>query len=395
MHPRRHGARVARHLGGIAPGGVDRNRPGPGCEHARRDVVPGRLDVPGDVGDPVLDPATVLVRVGADEPDLDEPGAGRGRDGAPTGPALRHGVHAVRDDGQAETQVVPGHPGRGGVPDLRRRVDGERRLHDGLLDRVDPQVHGTEVAREEAGERRLAGTGQPAEDDEQGRGGTCGSIASWATTCTATEHGRGRRGPPEPADRGARRRHRHDRVRPGARRSGRFYLGFQPRDFFDDPAESDPVDLAAEAEAFAEWALLVGAVDVEANTCGGARRGACRRARGHLRRGDGGTTDPAGRATDPRGPRRRRRPALTSDGGLDLGHGGRDELVEQGLVEHRGTQGHHHDGDVPDGGRGLVVWLCTSPPTPASLTYPAVCSPTCGTDAARDVLRHGRGVAVR
>ena len=45
---------------------------------------------------------------------------------------------------------------------------------------------------------------------------------------------------------------------------GRFYLGFQPRDYFDDPAESDPVDLAAEAEAFAEWALLVGAVDVEA-----------------------------------------------------------------------------------------------------------------------------------
>ncbi|WP_426593278.1 hypothetical protein ACPPVS_16295 [Cellulomonas sp. McL0617] len=45
---------------------------------------------------------------------------------------------------------------------------------------------------------------------------------------------------------------------------GRFYLGFQPRDFFDDPAESAPVDLAAEAEAFAEWALLVGAVDVEA-----------------------------------------------------------------------------------------------------------------------------------
>ena len=45
---------------------------------------------------------------------------------------------------------------------------------------------------------------------------------------------------------------------------GRFYLGFQPRDYFDDPAESDPVDLDAEAEAFAEWALLVGAVDVEA-----------------------------------------------------------------------------------------------------------------------------------
>ncbi len=45
---------------------------------------------------------------------------------------------------------------------------------------------------------------------------------------------------------------------------GRFYLGFQPRDYFDDPFESAPVDLAAESEAFAEWALLVGAVDVEA-----------------------------------------------------------------------------------------------------------------------------------
>ena len=94
----------------------------------------------------------------------------------------------------------------------------------------------------------------------------CGSIASWAATCTATVHGAAT--PTvhaEPAHRGARRRHRDRRVR--ARRPpglGRFYLGFQPRDFFDDPAESEPVDLAAEAEAFAEWALLVGAVDVEA-----------------------------------------------------------------------------------------------------------------------------------
>jgi hypothetical protein len=52
--------------------------------------------------------------------------------------------------------------------------------------------------------------------------------------------------------------------RPAPQGLGRFYLGFQPRDFFDDPAESAPVDLAAESEAFAEWALLVGAVDVEA-----------------------------------------------------------------------------------------------------------------------------------
>ena len=52
--------------------------------------------------------------------------------------------------------------------------------------------------------------------------------------------------------------------RPAPDGLGRFYLGFQPRDFFDDPDESAPVDLPAEAEAFAEWALLVDAVDVEA-----------------------------------------------------------------------------------------------------------------------------------
>ncbi|MEZ0447129.1 hypothetical protein [Cellulomonas sp. ICMP 17802] len=54
------------------------------------------------------------------------------------------------------------------------------------------------------------------------------------------------------------------RYQPAPEGLGRFYLGFQPRDFFDDPAESEPVDLGAEAEAFAGWALLVGAVDVEA-----------------------------------------------------------------------------------------------------------------------------------
>ncbi|WP_448630490.1 hypothetical protein [Cellulomonas soli] len=52
--------------------------------------------------------------------------------------------------------------------------------------------------------------------------------------------------------------------RPAPEGLGRFYLGFQPRDYLDDPAESEPVDLDAESEAFAEWALLVGAVDVEA-----------------------------------------------------------------------------------------------------------------------------------
>ena len=34
---------------------------------------------------------------------------------------------------------------------------------------------------------------------------------------------------------------------------GRFYLGYEPRVYFDEPDAGEPVDTAAEAEAFARW----------------------------------------------------------------------------------------------------------------------------------------------
>ncbi|POH71687.1 TY-Chap domain-containing protein [Arthrobacter glacialis] len=45
--------------------------------------------------------------------------------------------------------------------------------------------------------------------------------------------------------------------RPVAGSSGRFFLGFQPRDYFEDPAASDPVDLQAESFGFSQWASSV------------------------------------------------------------------------------------------------------------------------------------------
>ena len=45
--------------------------------------------------------------------------------------------------------------------------------------------------------------------------------------------------------------------RPSECATGRFYLGFQPRDYFEDPTASDPVDLRAEAECFSVWASTV------------------------------------------------------------------------------------------------------------------------------------------
>lgn len=45
--------------------------------------------------------------------------------------------------------------------------------------------------------------------------------------------------------------------RPVAGSSGRFYLGFQPRDYFEDPTTSDPVDLQAESSGLSQWASVV------------------------------------------------------------------------------------------------------------------------------------------
>jgi hypothetical protein len=45
--------------------------------------------------------------------------------------------------------------------------------------------------------------------------------------------------------------------RPAPPGLGRFYLGVQPRDYFEDPDASRPVDVPAEVEAFRQWARQV------------------------------------------------------------------------------------------------------------------------------------------
>lgn len=45
--------------------------------------------------------------------------------------------------------------------------------------------------------------------------------------------------------------------RPVAGSSGRFYLGVQPRDYFEDLTTSDPVDLQLESSEFSQWASAV------------------------------------------------------------------------------------------------------------------------------------------
>ena len=44
---------------------------------------------------------------------------------------------------------------------------------------------------------------------------------------------------------------------------GRFFLGYEPRFYFDEPGAGDPVDTSAEAEGFARWVRDAGGTDVE------------------------------------------------------------------------------------------------------------------------------------
>lgn len=46
---------------------------------------------------------------------------------------------------------------------------------------------------------------------------------------------------------------------------GRFFMGFQPRNYFDDPAASDDIDNDAEAQAFAAWATQALGSEVDAD----------------------------------------------------------------------------------------------------------------------------------
>ena len=53
------------------------------------------------------------------------------------------------------------------------------------------------------------------------------------------------------------------RYSPAAGASGRFYLGVEPRIYFEDEAASEPVDAAAEASGFVGWIREVNGRDVD------------------------------------------------------------------------------------------------------------------------------------
>jgi hypothetical protein len=129
-------------------------------------LLPPRHLLSGHVREPCLHSPAMLRPVGDHRLEEDEPtGSHQGRPGLTR---LRHRIHRIDDDRQADGQV-----GRGDLlgdhvaddPDLAS--DGETGSDDGGLDGVDPQVGRSERPRQPTGEGRLPGAGKAGQDHEE------------------------------------------------------------------------------------------------------------------------------------------------------------------------------------------------------------------------------------
>jgi hypothetical protein len=158
---------------------------------ARRDLGPGRRHQAGHVEAARLDAAPMLVGIRAD--DLHGRDRHGGRNGAPGGARDGERVDAVGDHGAAEPQIV----GRDRIGDPIAGVIHRAAVRTGvtqrLLDRIDAQVHGADLASERARERGLADARRAAEDDQHRGAPPCitGSIAAQPPSHGAVAPARG------------------------------------------------------------------------------------------------------------------------------------------------------------------------------------------------------------
>src|SRR5262245_32013632 len=117
------------------------------------DFLPFGQTQPRHVRRPRLDAASVLDGIGAEDLDLQGGDSGAIRDAAPRGARERPRVDAISNDVVPEPQVVPGDRIGGAIAGV---LDGLAGVAQRLLDRVDPHVDRAELARQLAGNRRLA-----------------------------------------------------------------------------------------------------------------------------------------------------------------------------------------------------------------------------------------------
>src|SRR6266704_7226150 len=130
------------------------------------DLLPVRQPQAGDVRLAGPGPLAVRGPVGADELDLDQPGAVAGRDVAPGVPGHAERVDALGHYADAVPELLRGHAVGDRVPDGTQRLTQwlarASRIDDGLLDPVDADEREAGLAGQGARHRALAGGGQAA-----------------------------------------------------------------------------------------------------------------------------------------------------------------------------------------------------------------------------------------
>src|SRR5689334_6878633 len=137
------------------------------------DLLPVRQPEARDVHLAGHGPLAVRGLVGADELDLDQPGAVAGRDVAPGVPGHAERVDALGHHADAVPELLRGHAVGDGIPDGTQRLTQwlawAGRIDDGLLDPVDADEGETGLASQGTGHRALASGGQAAHHDENRR----------------------------------------------------------------------------------------------------------------------------------------------------------------------------------------------------------------------------------
>jgi hypothetical protein len=158
-----------------------------------RDLGPGRRREAGHVEAGRLDAAPMLAGVRADDLDLHGRDRRGGRNGAPGGARGGDRVDAVGDHGAAEPQIVGRDRLGDPVAGLIHRAAVRTGVAQRLLDRIDAQVHGADLASERPRERRLADARRAAEDDQHRGAPPCiaGSIAAQPPSHGAVAPARG------------------------------------------------------------------------------------------------------------------------------------------------------------------------------------------------------------
>ena len=108
----------------------------------------------------------MLARVRAHDLDIEQVYAGMSGDVPPRVARQRNRVDAVGNDGTTDPEIVQGDRIGRTVTGVLDRAVADRRLADRLFDRIDPQIHGIDLRRQRAGDRRLAGSRPAAEHDQ-------------------------------------------------------------------------------------------------------------------------------------------------------------------------------------------------------------------------------------